>query len=95
MKIIEDYKIINGYKIYRNGTVIGKRGRPIGAKQLGYKDEPDNGYMGCDIDLGEYGQVHSIHRAIALVFIPNPNNLPQVNHKNGIKYDNIKSEGEY
>lgn len=30
----------------------------------------------------------TIHRLISLHFIPNPDNLPQVNHKNGIKTDN-------
>lgn len=34
------------------------------------------------------GKHYLIHRIIAEIFIPNPNNLPQVNHKNAIKTDN-------
>ena len=29
-----------------------------------------------------------VHRLVAMAFIPNPNNLPEINHKNEIKNDN-------
>lgn len=38
--------------------------------------------------LGKGRKRCSIHRLLAQTFIPNPQNLSQVNHKNGIKVDN-------
>jgi hypothetical protein len=47
-----------------------------------------------DIPSGDYrvyslnGRVHLRHRLIATQWLPNPNNLPQVHHKNGDPHDN-------
>lgn len=49
---------------------------------------PGNGYVVRRLSCkGKWSQFY-MHRLVAQLFIPNPDNLPQVNHKNGIKDDN-------
>lgn len=46
------------------------------------------GYFRVMVGGGNSKKVYFVHRLVAETFIPNPDNKPQVNHKNGIKTDN-------
>lgn len=47
-------------------------------------EKTKTGYYQVCIERKRY----KIHRLVAMAFIPNPNGLPQINHKNEIKTDN-------
>lgn len=49
-------------------------------------DHGSRGYL--MVRFTSKGKYYPVHRLVALAFIPNPKNLPQINHKNGIKHDN-------
>lgn len=46
------------------------------------------GYSSIDLRINNKREKYSIHRLLAIHFIENPENKPQVNHINGIKSDN-------
>ena len=48
----------------------------------------NNGYRYVTLNLEETRKNYRVHRLVAEKFIPNPNNLPQVNHKDGNKQNN-------
>lgn len=47
-----------------------------------------DGYAFVDLRVTGKRVAKKIHRIVAEAFIPNPENKPQVNHKNGVKTDN-------
>lgn len=47
-----------------------------------------NGYLVCSLSKNTKRKSILLHRLIALTFIPNTLNLPEVNHKDGNKFNN-------
>lgn len=70
------------YKVTSDGNIIGQDGI-IKRTRLGR-----DGYLKTNLCEDGKKVTKSVHRLIAKTFIPNPDNKPQVNHKNGIKTDN-------
>lgn len=52
------------------------------------KQQNRKGYLVVGLYKNKKQKTVFVHRAVAKTFIPNPENKPQVNHKNGIKTDN-------
>jgi hypothetical protein len=52
------------------------------------KPKNDKGYLRIGLCINGRRIFRPVHRLIAMAFIPNPQNKPTVNHKNGIKTDN-------
>lgn len=55
----------------------------------------NNGYYGVELRNSYGARRLSIHRLVALTYIPNPNNYPQVNHKDENKLNNDLSNLEW
>lgn len=83
---MEDRKVVPGYEwmtVDRHGNAWNTRFHRL------YKGEVDKyGYRRINTRYKGSRVRCLVHRAVALTFIPNPDNLPTVNHKNGIKTDN-------
>jgi hypothetical protein len=47
-----------------------------------------DGYLHVSLKVKEPHKTCSIHRLVAKAFIPNPDNMPEVNHKNQDRQDN-------
>ena len=87
----EYWKKIQGYDYYisTEGRVKNKDGKFL----VGSKDT--NGYIQSNLTKDKIRTKFRLHRLVAETFIPNFNNLPQVNHKNQNKLDNRMSNLEW
>lgn len=85
MNQLKQIKDFPSYFVSNTGDVYSLFGTAL------FKLKPDlsnNGYLRVSLYKDHKSNKKSIHRLVAEAFIPNPENKPQVNHKNGIKIDN-------
>lgn len=76
------------YYITDSGEVYSRKNKknPLGRIKKMKNRIHSSGYL--QVRFGKNGTNKYIHRLVAEAFIPNYDNKPEVNHKNGIKTDN-------
>lgn len=92
----EEWRDIKGYEgryqvsnLGRVKSLARKKGWCIAKERMLTLWEQHKGYLVADLADGNGHRKHKVaHRLVAEAFIPNPDNKPQVNHKNGDKHDN-------
>lgn len=60
----------------------------LSTQKLKSSRQVGKGYMAFKLWKNNVGKNEYVHRALANAFIPNPNNLPQVDHINAVRDDN-------
>jgi hypothetical protein len=63
-------------------------GKMMKLSKLKQRNNSDNAYLVVNLRKNGASYVAMVHRLVATAFIPNPNNYPTVNHKDGDKTNN-------
>jgi len=99
-KDIEGYKGL--YQISNLGRVKSLKRKEIFGKKTRIRNEKylnqaihKSGYLFVSLSKNNFTKNFMVHRLVILSFIKNTQNKPQVNHKNGIKTDNILENLEW
>lgn len=92
----EEYKDIVGYEnLYQISTYGNVKSLKYGKERILKPAKTWDGYLQVDLYNQGNKKTHLIHRLVAMAFIENPQNLPQVNHKDEDKTNNRVSNLEF
>lgn len=95
----EIWKFIDGYndryQVSNLGRIKSLNWHNEGYERLMVPQKDKKGYLRVILCKDKKGHPNKVHRLVAKAFILNPENLPQVNHKNENKEDNRVSNLEW
>lgn len=103
-EIIEEWRDIPGYEGYYKVSNIGRILRLPRHKPTDKRDTHNNirkqrlspnGYWRVNLSKDNIVKWFGVHRLVAMAFIPNPDNLPYVNHKDENPQNNVVSNLEW
>lgn len=92
LRPITTYGGYKGYFVNRKGEVFSYK-RGVSRKLRPWISK--HGYALVDLSVNKKVTHKSVHRLVALAFIPNPDNKPEVNHKDGDKLNNSAANLEW
>lgn len=87
------YAITKCGRVYSHSRV-NLQGRLQKGRWMKLQKDKD-GYLKVRLQKEGSSKYIGVHRLVAMAFLPNPNNLPQVNHKDEVKYNNIVTNLEW
>ena len=76
------------YYISKEGEIMCTDYQRTGKCRMLKPQNVAHGYKGISLTKNKKSKYYFIHRLVAQTFIPNPYNLPQVNHKDEVKSNN-------
>ena len=101
-ELIEEWRSVTGYEGYyevsnfgrvrsldrevtmKNGVCRKTRGKILSLSRY----NSASNYRAVTLSVNGISKKESVHRLVALAFIPNPDNLPEINHKDENKQNN-------
>lgn len=88
---MEKWLNIHGFTCYQVSDLGRIKSTKFNKSRILKPHKRRHGYLAVELN----GRAYSIHRLVATAFLMNPDNKTDVNHKNGVKYDNCVDNLEW